>query len=153
MHDEVLYAERVLRAGAQGYIMKEADDVAILEAVRRILRGDVYLSKEMEGRLIEIMVGKRTPSGGVRLANLSDRELEVFRMIGQGLGTRQIAEQLVLSIKTVETYRAKIKMKLHLDSGSQLVQQAVLWGHPELQSPSGAAVVGESLSQKTEAAR
>jgi DNA-binding NarL/FixJ family response regulator len=127
MHDETLYAERSLRAGALGYITKEEATVNILSAVRRVLSGQVYLSERMAGRLMKKMVGGAVTELTSPLEVLTDRELEVFQMLGQGLGTRQIAEELRLGIKTVESYRARIKEKLRLADGNQLLQHAIQW--------------------------
>jgi DNA-binding NarL/FixJ family response regulator len=127
MHDEMLYAERSLRAGALGYITKEEATVSILSAVRRVLGGQVYLSERMAGRLMRKMVGGATPELGSPLEVLTDRELEVFQMLGRGLGTRRIAQELRLGIKTVESYRARIKEKLRLADGNQLLQHAIQW--------------------------
>ena len=127
MHDETLYAERSLRAGALGYITKEEATVNILSAVRRVLSGQVYLSERMAGRLMKRMVGGAVTELTSPLEVLTDRELEVFQMLGQGLGTRQIAEELRLGIKTVESYRARIKEKLRLADGNQLLQHAIQW--------------------------
>jgi DNA-binding NarL/FixJ family response regulator len=127
MHDEMLYAERSLRAGALGYITKEEATVNILSAVRRVLSGQVYLSERMAGRMMKRMVGEAVDQLGSPLEILTDRELEVFQMLGRGLGTRQIAEELRLGIKTVESYRARIKEKLQLGDASQLLQHAIQW--------------------------
>ena len=127
MHDEMLYAERSLRAGALGYITKEEATVNILSAVRRVLSGQVYLSERMAGRLMKKMVGGEIAELESPLEVLTDRELEVFQMLGEGLGTRQIADELHLGIKTVESYRARIKEKLRLADGNQLLQHAIQW--------------------------
>ena len=127
MHDEMLYAERSLRAGALGYITKEEATVNVLSAIRKVLRGQVYLSDRMAGRMMKRMVGGVVEEGGSLLEVLTDRELEVFQMLGRGLGTRQIAEELRLGIKTVESYRARIKEKLQLEDGNQLLQHAIQW--------------------------
>jgi DNA-binding NarL/FixJ family response regulator len=127
MHDEMLYAERSLRAGALGYITKEEATVNVLSAIRKVLRGQVYLSDRMAGRMMKRMVGGVVEEGGSPLEVLTDRELEVFQMLGRGLGTRQIAEELRLGIKTVESYRARIKEKLRLEDGNQLLQHAIQW--------------------------
>ena len=127
MHDEMLYAERSLRAGAMGYITKEEATVSILSAIRRVLGGQVYLSDQMAGRMIKSMVGGTADEVGSPLEVLTDRELEVFQMLGRGLGTRQIAAELRLGIKTVESYRARIKEKLRLADGSELLQHAIQW--------------------------
>jgi DNA-binding NarL/FixJ family response regulator len=130
MHDETLYAERALRAGARGYVMKQEPTERILLAIRRVLAGETYVSDKMASIMLNEFLGG---ASAVRspLERLSDRELEVFRLIGKGLGTRQIAEKLHLSIKTIESYRAHIKEKLRLKDGAQLVQQAVHWLHGE----------------------
>jgi DNA-binding NarL/FixJ family response regulator len=130
MHDESIYAERALRARANGYIMKQEATEKVLVAVRRILCGDIYLSDRMANKLLHQYVSGQYVSGASadlnsQLTILSDRELEVFRLIGDGRSTRQIAERLHLSIKTVETYQAHIKDKLSLHSGRELVQHAI----------------------------
>jgi DNA-binding NarL/FixJ family response regulator len=127
MHDESLYALRVLRAGASGYIMKQAATENVLVAVRRVLAGEVYLSEEMGKRMMEQIAGKPAKRSGSPIEDLSDRELQVFNMIGQGRGTRQIAEELHLSVKTIESHRARIKDKLNLQTGAELVQHAIQW--------------------------
>lgn len=127
MYDESLYAERALRAGANGYIMKEAVDDNIVVAVRRILGGDIYVSEGVRQRILQGLSSTRTDLHASPVDGLSDRELEVFRLIGSGRGTRQIAEQLHLSVKTVETYRAHIKEKLNLTNASELMRAAVQW--------------------------
>ena len=127
MHDEMLYAERSLRAGALGYITKEEATVNVLSAVRRVLAGQVYLSERMAGRMMKRMVGGAMNEVGSPLEVLTDRELEVFQMLGRGFGTRQIAEELRLGIKTVESYRARIKEKLQLTDGNQLLRHAIQW--------------------------
>ena len=125
MHDESIYAERALRARANGYIMKQEATEKVLVAVRRILGGDIYLSDRMANKLLHQYISGASADMNSRLSALSDRELEVFRLIGEGRGTRQIAEKLHLSIKTVETYQAHIKDKLSLHSGRELVQHAI----------------------------
>jgi len=125
MHDESIYAERALRARANGYIMKAEATEKVLVAVRRILGGDIYLSDRMADKLLPRYISGAAADMNSRLSALSDRELEVFRLIGEGRSTRQIAEKLNLSIKTVETYQAHIKDKLSLDSGRELVQHAI----------------------------
>ena len=127
MHDESIYAERALRARANGYIMKQEATEKVLVAVRRILGGGIYLSDRMANKLLHQYVGGAPADVNSRLSALSDRELEVFRLIGEGCGTRQIAEKLHLSIKTVETYQAHIKEKLRLRSGRELIQHAIQW--------------------------
>lgn len=127
MHDEALYAERALKTGAKGYIMKQEAPEQILGAVRTALDGEVFVSERMKRRLLQRMVGQPVPASGSPQALLSDRELEIYELIGRGLGTRRIAESLHVSVKTVETHRAHIKEKLHLESGSELVRHAVQW--------------------------
>jgi DNA-binding NarL/FixJ family response regulator len=127
MHDESIYAERALRARANGYIMKQEATEMVLVAVRRILNGEIYLSSRMANKLLLQYMGGQTAATDSRLAVLSDRELEVFRMIGEGLGTRQIAEALHLSMKTVESYQAHLKDKLSLRTGRELMQHAIQW--------------------------
>jgi DNA-binding NarL/FixJ family response regulator len=127
MHDESLYAVRALRAGAAGYIMKQEATEKVLTAIRQVLRGEIYLSEKMEKKMMQQLVGGRTARTGSPLEDLSDRELEVFNLIGQGHGTRQIAEQLHLSIKTIESHRAHIKEKLNLKNATELVQHAIQW--------------------------
>jgi len=127
MHDEAFYAERVLRAGAKGYIMKGQATGQVLVAIRRILAGEVYLSDAMSSKILRDFTGKKNEKDGSSVDQLSDRELEVFRLIGSGLGTRQIAGRLSRSVKTVETYREHIKLKLDLKDSSELVQHAIQW--------------------------
>ena len=127
MHDEAIYAERALRARANGYIMKQEATEKVLVAVRRILNGEVYLSDRMSNKMLQQYIGGAPSMIQSRIASLSDRELEVFRLIGEGRATREIAEELHLSIKTVETYQAHIKEKLALRSGRELIQHAIQW--------------------------
>jgi DNA-binding NarL/FixJ family response regulator len=127
MYDESMYAERALRAGARGYMMKEEASEKVLTAIRSLLAGQVYLSEAMAARLLNLAVAGRTNDGASPTERLSDRELEVFRLIGQGYGNNDIARQLHLSPKTVETYRAHIKEKLNLTSSTELLQHAIKW--------------------------
>jgi len=127
MHDETIYAERAMRAGANGYIMKQEATEKVLVAIRRILQGDVYLSDRLTKAMLQQMVHGSSPSKGSPLLNLTDRELEVFRLIGGGHGTRQIADELHLSVKTIESYQAHIKEKLALRNARELVQHAIEW--------------------------
>ena len=126
-HDEALYAERAVRAGAKGYVMKlEAGDT-IVKAVRHALRGGIYLSEDLKDRMLfGAAVGRKAPAQSP-VEVLSDRELEVFELTGRGLPTREISDRLHLSVKTVESYRARIKTKLNLTSGTELLQHAVQW--------------------------
>ena len=127
MHDESIYAERSLRAGANGYIMKQEATENVLVALRRILGREIYVSDRIASRMLQRMVSGRTKPSQPAIASLSDRELEVFRLIGAGRGTREIAEELHLSVKTVESYTAHIKEKLSLDSARALLQRAIEW--------------------------
>jgi DNA-binding NarL/FixJ family response regulator len=125
MHEEQLYAERVLRAGARGYVMKhEAADV-LLGAIRHVLSGEVHLSSAMSGRLLNRFVLTKPDPGASLLDRLSDRELEVFQLIGRGLSTRAIADALFLSVKTIETHREHIKRKLGLSNSPELLRTAI----------------------------
>jgi DNA-binding NarL/FixJ family response regulator len=132
MHDETLYAERALRAGSLGYIMKEEAIDKVLAAIRQVISGEIFLSDRMKGRMLNQLVGGRIKQGSSSIDNLSDRELEVFRLIGEGRGTRQIAEELRLSVRTVEAYREYIKDKLNLKNGTELVQHAFQYVHSGL---------------------
>ncbi len=127
MHDESIYAERALRAGANGYIMKQEATEKVLVALRRILSGEIYVSDRIANSMLRHYVRGASSSEHSSIADLTDRELEVFRLIGEGHGTRQIAEALHLSVKTVESYQAHIKEKLSLRSARELVQRAVQW--------------------------
>lgn len=127
MHDESLFAERVLRAGAKGYISKQEATGNIVEAARQVLDGRVYLSPRMSDQMLHRLVASGEDADRSPIDSLSDRELEVFEMIGQGLTTRQIAGKLDLSPKTVETYRENIKAKLNLPNGTALTRHAVQW--------------------------
>jgi len=128
MHDESLHAERTLRAGAMGYVMKHEATDNIVEAIRQVLRGEIYLSARMKERLLHRLVGDK---GRVQVTSpleiLTDREMEVFQLVGRGLSTREVAEQLCLSIKTVETHLDHIKSKLGLESGRELVRFSATW--------------------------
>jgi len=127
MHDESIYAERALRAGANGYIMKQEATDKVLTALRRILSGEIYVSDRVGSAMLQHYVRGTSLSTQSSVAELTDRELEVFRLIGEGHGTRQIAEELHLSVKTVESYQAHIKEKLSLRSARELVQHAIEW--------------------------
>src|ERR1700723_2610634 len=135
MHDESIYAERALRAGANGYIMKQEATEKVLVALRRILSGEIYVSDRIANSMLRHYVRGGHPSQAhSTIADLTDRELEVFRLIGEGQGTRQIAEALHLSVKTVESYQAHIKDKLSLRTARELVQHAVEWKVSEKKS-------------------
>lgn len=127
MHDEALYAERVIRAGARGYIMKHEGTEVLIKAIRAILSGKIYVNPEMTSRLITKKTGLLSRGEGADMyACLSDRELQVFELIGRGRTTKEIADALCLSIKTIETYRQNLKIKLKLNT-QELLQHAVLW--------------------------
>jgi DNA-binding NarL/FixJ family response regulator len=127
MHDESLYAERALRAGAKGYIMKDEAPKAVLTAIHRILDGEIYLSEKMSAKMLHKVADNKSEEKTLPEGALSDRELQVFQLIGQGHGTRQIAEELHISPKTVESYRAHIKVKMNLTNAHELTQHAVHW--------------------------
>ena len=127
MHDEVVHAERALRAGARGYIMKEAGGENLLTAIRQMLRGEVYLSPRMAARIFEGMSGAKRRGSSSPIEKLTDREFEIFQLIGQGKSTRTIAEQLHLCPKTVDVHRSHLKEKLGLDDVTALIRHAVRW--------------------------
>jgi DNA-binding NarL/FixJ family response regulator len=127
MHDEAVYAERSLRAGAHGYITKQQLDKTVLFAIRNLLAGSTYMSDKLRERLVAKFVSGQTLETDSPLTVLSDRELQVFRLIGQGRTTRLIAEALHLSIKTIESHREHIKQKLNLASSAELAQRATQW--------------------------
>ena len=127
MHKESLYAERSLRAGARGYIMKDKGGDGIVKAIRRVLDGQIYLSEAMSTHLLEHLSGGHKPSERSGIEHLSDREFELFKLIGDGLSTHEIAERLHLSPKTVDAHRANIKDKLNFHSAAELVSYAARW--------------------------
>jgi DNA-binding NarL/FixJ family response regulator len=127
MHDETLYAERVLRAGARGYITKQQATRDILLAIRKVLAGGVYLSEKTTSTVLSRLSPQPQVPGDSTIDLLGDRELQVFEMIGRGLSTREIAENLRIDTKTVDTYRARIKEKLNLESTSDLLKLAIRW--------------------------
>ena len=131
MHDESVYAHRALRAGASGFIMKQEGTDRVLTALRKVLKGEVYLSERLGNRMLHTLVNGRASLTNSPVEVLSDRELEVFSLIGQGLGTRPIAEKLHLSIKTIESHRAHIKEKLNLQNATELVHHAIQWVQSE----------------------
>ena len=132
MHHENLYAERVLRAGARGYITKQQATRDILLAIRRVLAGGIYLNETAGAAVLQRLAAKPQPEGEAIEDLLTDRELQVFELTGQGFSTREIAGQLRIDIKTVETYRIRIKEKLHLESSSDLLKLAIRWGQDQL---------------------
>jgi len=125
--DECLYAERALRAGASGYIMKEAGGENLLAAIRQIFSGQVYVSPRMAAQLLDSFSGRKTQGAGSPLGKLPDREFEVFQLVGHGRSTREIAKQLGLSTKTVDVHRGNLKAKLELRDTTALVRHAVRW--------------------------
>ena len=127
MHDETLYAERALRAGARGYIMKESAASSLIKAIRRVLDGKIYVSDLMAARLLELLSGQQSETINSPLDRLSDREFEVFQQIGMGKGSRDIADQLNISVRTIDAHRAHIKSKLGMKDGNALVRYAVRW--------------------------
>jgi len=127
MHDEMLYAERALRAGAAGYMMKHEATDAIVRAIRTVATGGMVVSEAVSLRLLQRWAANGAPRTESPLDGLSDRELQVLELMGRGLGTRAIAEQLHISVKTVESYRARLKDKMNLRSGTELVRFAVRW--------------------------
>jgi DNA-binding NarL/FixJ family response regulator len=127
MHDEEVHGERVLRAGARGYLMKDAGAAKMLEAIRHVLAGQVYVSARMSARLLDALTGRRPRGSHSPIEKLSDREFEIFQLIGQGKSTREIAKQLHLSSKTVDVHRGHIKEKLELKDATALIRFAVRW--------------------------
>ena len=127
MHDEVVFAERALRAGARGYIMKEAGGENLLAAIRQVLRGEVYVSPRMSSHILNNLSARRPRGSSSPIERLTDREFEVFQLIGQGKSTRDIAEQLHLSSKTVDVHRSHLKEKLELKDATALIRHAVRW--------------------------
>jgi DNA-binding NarL/FixJ family response regulator len=125
MHDEALYAERVLKAGARGYITKNEVSREVMTAIYAVLRGEIYLPARISSRILEsVAIGRKSQNG---VAQLTDRELEVFELIGRGRTTREISNCLHLGMSTVDTYRARIKTKLHLENSGQLYHEAIRW--------------------------
>jgi len=127
MHDEALFAERSLRAGASGYVMKDAPATTLLGALRRVLRGEMAVSEEIANKMLQSLVRGRERGRESTLSCLSDRELEVYELIGRGMRTRDIAEALHISVKTVEAHQASIKHKLGMDSTTTLRRDAAIW--------------------------
>ncbi len=126
-HDEDLYAERAIRAGARGYVSKLAAGDQIVAAIRRVLRGGIHLSEALKDRMLFGAAAGVKDATQTPLEVLSDRELEVFEMTGRGIPTREISERLHLSVKTVESYRSRLKAKLGLQNGTELIKHAVAW--------------------------
>jgi DNA-binding NarL/FixJ family response regulator len=131
MHDESFYAERVLRAGGRGYVMKQEGGKKILEAIRQVSAGQIFVSDKVSARILEIFSGHRLKEGQSAVENLTDREFEVFQLIGQGMGTKELARELHISPKTIEVHRANIKAKLQTGSMAELIRHAVRWVESE----------------------
>lgn len=127
MHDELLYAERALRAGAGGYIMKSEATQKVIEAIRAVLRGEIYVSPKVASLMARKFVGGKTGRTSFPIEQLSDRELEVFQLLGAGYSTRQISEHLHVGFKTVQGYSARIKEKLNLSNINELMREAIRW--------------------------
>ncbi|BAN35339.1 two component LuxR family transcriptional regulator [Sulfuricella denitrificans skB26] len=130
-HDESLYAERALRAGAKGYIMKQEATAKVLIAIRHILSGEVYLSEKMRSKILQRIIDNRFETPSSPVSHLSDKEIDVLRLIGKGLRTSEIAAELSRSVKTVEAHRANLKEKLGLKNATELVRFAVQWVESE----------------------
>lgn len=126
MRDESFYAERVLRAGARGYVVKEEGCRVVVDAIRKVLRGQIYLSDQIASKMLGAFVGGAKP-GASRIEQLTDRELQVFEFIGKGIPSREIAAKLHLSIKTIDAHRENIKRKMQIDSATELLKQAIEW--------------------------
>jgi DNA-binding NarL/FixJ family response regulator len=127
MHDEAVYGQRAIRAGANGYVMKTVNPEKVLAAVHEVLAGRLAVSDALAQKLLNSMREGKQESSQTNLENLSDRELEVFHLVGQGLGNRQIAERLHRGIKTIETYRLRIKQKLGIETAPEFVAVAAAW--------------------------
>jgi DNA-binding NarL/FixJ family response regulator len=125
MHDEALYGERALRAGAKGYLTKQEASRKVVDAIRRILRGEIYVSDKLAGALVRKVAGGNEQGGGSPVDVLTDRELEVFQLLGQGLTVREVAERLFVSVKSVEAHREHIKQKLNFKTSSELLRFAI----------------------------
>ncbi len=129
MYDDAMYAERALMAGARGYVMKQRAIAQVVAAVRQVLSGNIYASDRVKEKMLNRMISKRSPAYGASLDALTNRELEVFRLMGEGLDSKEIASRLNLSMKTIGTHREKIKEKLNLKHYTELVKAAVHWVH------------------------
>jgi DNA-binding NarL/FixJ family response regulator len=140
MHDESLYGERSLRAGAKGYLTKQEATKKVVTAIRRILAGEIFVSDKMAATILRKVAGGAATGGGSPVDVLSNREMEVFQLLGEGLGVRQIAENLFISVKTVEAHREHIKQKLNFKSSSELLRYAIQ--HAIKDGPTPAADTG-----------
>jgi DNA-binding NarL/FixJ family response regulator len=134
MHDESTHAERCLKAGARGYIMKHEPPHKVISALRKILNGEIYINDTLGTKLLHKLITKKTVISGSPIEVLSNRELEVFQLVGQGLKTKSIAKELNLSVKTIETYIDHIKKKMNFDSSRNLFLHAVQWKMNELRA-------------------
>lgn len=148
MHDEAVWAERAIRAGARGYIMKKEASESIILAIRKVLDGKISISENMMTHMLDKFQINHDIRGVPMENILTDRELEVYRQIGVGLSTGEIAGKMHLSVKTIGTYRDRIKQKLCLKSGTELVRCAVLWAEKESFGKDNSRLVGESLTEK-----
>ncbi|HQJ49887.1 MAG TPA: response regulator transcription factor [Verrucomicrobiota bacterium] len=127
MYEESLYAERVIRAGARGYVTKQEATRDILSAIRRVLSGRVYLNENVSARIIDRLADRSVPGAATPAEMLADRELQVFELLGRGLAVKEIARRLRIATKTVDTYRRRIREKLNLQTSNQLLQHAISW--------------------------
>jgi len=126
MHEETLYGERALRAGARGYVTRSEPAQAVVEGIRRVLAGGIYVSERLHQKILRAHIEAKAPQAGLMIDTLSDREFEVFGLLGQGLPVREIAARLDLSVKTIETHQARMKKKLCIDNSTELHRYAVL---------------------------
>jgi DNA-binding NarL/FixJ family response regulator len=131
MYDESVYAERAIRAGASSYLMKSESTQTVVEAIRTVMRGEIYLSRQMASRILSKVAVGRSSTPGFAIDELTDREMSVFQMLGQGHSVEEITDRLSLSRKTVETYRRRAKEKLGFDTVAELLQYAVQWTHAQ----------------------
>ncbi len=131
MYDESVYAERAIRAGAASYLMKSESTQVVVDAIRTVMRGEIYLSREMASRILSKVAVGRSASPGFAIDELTDREMSVFQMLGQGHSVEEITDRLSLSRKTVETYRRRAKEKLGFETVAELLQYAVQWTHAQ----------------------
>jgi DNA-binding NarL/FixJ family response regulator len=131
MHDEALYAERVLRAGGRGYIMKQEGGKKLMEAIRQVLNGKIYVSEAMSSKILEIFSGGRPDAAASPIESLTDREFEIFQLIGKGFSTVQMAAQLHISPKTVEVHRVNLKSKLKVKTAPELLRFSVRWSESQ----------------------
>jgi DNA-binding NarL/FixJ family response regulator len=155
MHDEALYAERSLHAGARGYVMKQEEPEVLLHAIRQILRGQVYLSEKIRDGIVNRLGGNMLKNNtSLLISQLSDRELQIFQMIGDGYATHEIADQLHLSMKTVASHRENVKRKLHLPTGEQLARFAIHWQrYPDANEALAAAATPQEKSGRPKIGR